>query len=194
MTVRVQLEKSLVVSLKGLGAKKNWLAANRQSYSNSDSECSHSSLSLFSDNDCSRFARGVTRSLTIFTLPDVCVGANSKLSIERNHWFWNGKLGSLAGYVMWKRGCANSSVKLKHGCAKISVKLNHGCVRSSLKLKHWCAMSFFKLKHCCARSSIKLKHGCVRSSVKLNTGVPRLKALVCQEFCLVKTRECQEFC
>jgi hypothetical protein len=37
MIARVQLKKrNLVVYLKGIGTKKNWLAANRQSWSNSD--------------------------------------------------------------------------------------------------------------------------------------------------------------
>jgi hypothetical protein len=45
MTARVQLEnkgreKSMVVSLKGLCAKMNWLAIKHQSYSNSDSDTS----------------------------------------------------------------------------------------------------------------------------------------------------------
>jgi hypothetical protein len=38
ITARVQLKKTLVVGLKGLDAKTNWLAVSRQSGSNSDSE------------------------------------------------------------------------------------------------------------------------------------------------------------
>jgi hypothetical protein len=38
MAVSVQLKKSLVVILKGLGAKMNRLAVNRPSQSNSDSD------------------------------------------------------------------------------------------------------------------------------------------------------------
>jgi hypothetical protein len=45
MTARVQLKKSLIVSIKGLGSKTNWLAVNRQPLSNSDSDSDSESQS-----------------------------------------------------------------------------------------------------------------------------------------------------
>jgi hypothetical protein len=36
MTIKIQLKKSLVLCLKGISAKMNWLTVNRQSYSNFD--------------------------------------------------------------------------------------------------------------------------------------------------------------